>query len=652
MAQNIPIYIPTYISDAQYNPARVLPRIFFYNGQLECIDWYTADSGNVAVKQTAFPYFDNYNVITGSFPSEGSVSLLFNNEAPVYGNLPTASLFTEYWDTYVGLLYNPTTRLFNCEAIIPLADYIKMELNDIVEWRGNYYHLRAMNDYNLSNGEVKLQLLGPLLPDILPEILPAIKNTTTTTTVAPTTTTSTTTTPPCAGCRTYYMKATGSGANVDFFWIDCDGTPQSIVGMGNNDEVAVCSITSGSYPYYSASVGSGILSSCQSTCSCDCYDFTQSYATGPYSYYPCSQAVGIGIPTYGSFTGVDIGIVTCISNGSALIGLNPVAPNTGSGGCTGCATTTTTTTSTTTTTTQPPTTTTTTQTCAGCRQYTFTAYTDDTANYIINWIDCDSVSQSVYLNAYVSNPTASAVLCALPTPAPYAVFDGGTGSYSIVSSSCGNICSSSCNCSDGIVNIDASISYYQCGNNTPQFDSFPGSGSIVKCWNSDLPSIGLILSGSNSDTGCFCPTTTTTTSTTSTTTTTTSTTTTTTTTTQAPTTTTTTQACCQIDVLTNSSLDVDIDTIDVDGTAVTVTGGSLPNTPGNGTTVCTTITGTVDVTVSTFNSVAGQRITFCDSNGVCTCYNITGTGPATWTWTNVFIDCITPPTLIAEDGSC
>jgi len=41
-----------------------------------------------------------------------------------------------------------------------------MELNDIVEWRGNYYHLRAINDYNLSNGECKLQLLGPLLYDV------------------------------------------------------------------------------------------------------------------------------------------------------------------------------------------------------------------------------------------------------------------------------------------------------------------------------------------------------------------------------------------------------------------------------------------------------------------------------------------------------
>ena len=108
----------------------------------------------------------------------------------------------------------------------------------------------------------------------------------------------------------------------------------------------------------------------------------------------------------------------------------------------------------------------------------------------------------------------------------------------------------------------------------------------------------------------------------------------------------------KIDILTNSSLDVDINTFDVDGTAATVTGGSLPNTPGNGTTLCSTITGTVDIQVSTFNSVAGQKITLCDSNGTCTCYNITGTGPATWTWTDVVLNCSTNMTLEAADGSC
>ena len=143
---NIPIYIPTLISDINYNPAKVYPRIYFYNGQVSCDPYwmeYKPTSGSTSVTQvqlSSFPYTDHYNVVTGSFPSQGSKSLLFQNENPVYGASPTSSLYSDYWQTYIQLLYDPKTRLINCSGIIPLAEYYKMELNDIVEWRGNYFH--------------------------------------------------------------------------------------------------------------------------------------------------------------------------------------------------------------------------------------------------------------------------------------------------------------------------------------------------------------------------------------------------------------------------------------------------------------------------------------------------------------------------------
>lgn len=171
MAQKIPIYIPTYISDQNYSPARVQPRLLYYNGEVECENYYlqgwespTANPKTLEKPQISrFPYFDNYNVVSGSFPTTGSKSLLFYNEQPVYGSTPEESLYSQYWEDYVTLLYNPRTRLLNLSAVIPLADYIDMELNDIVNFRGNDYHLRAINDYNLSTGECKIQLLGPIL---------------------------------------------------------------------------------------------------------------------------------------------------------------------------------------------------------------------------------------------------------------------------------------------------------------------------------------------------------------------------------------------------------------------------------------------------------------------------------------------------------
>jgi hypothetical protein len=169
MSQIIPIYIPTYINNAEYTPARVLPRLLFYNGLLDCQTYYiesgSLTTSGVSYTQNAFPYFDNYNVVSGSFPTTNSRTLLFNNEDAAYGEEPTETLYSEYWQTYINLLYNPKTRLLECAAIIPLADYVNMELNDIVNFRGNYYHLRAINDYSLKTGECNLQLLGPIIPD-------------------------------------------------------------------------------------------------------------------------------------------------------------------------------------------------------------------------------------------------------------------------------------------------------------------------------------------------------------------------------------------------------------------------------------------------------------------------------------------------------
>lgn len=166
----LPITIPLYIGDQNYSPTQVFPRIMYYNGQISSSRYYIeglSDPPN-SVSSTAlntFPYFDNYNVVSGSYPTIDSKSLLFNNESATNGSTPENSLISDYWSTYLGLLYNPRTRLVNASAVIPLAKYFEMELNDLVQFRGNYYHLRAINDYDLTTGECLVQLLGPVISD-------------------------------------------------------------------------------------------------------------------------------------------------------------------------------------------------------------------------------------------------------------------------------------------------------------------------------------------------------------------------------------------------------------------------------------------------------------------------------------------------------
>jgi hypothetical protein len=239
MSQRIPIYIPTFISDQNYNPNRVLPRILFFNGMLDC-ETYCIESGSLntdgSIKEVSqFPYFDHYNVVSGSFPTSGSDSLLFNNENPVYGQQPTENLFTNYWTNYVELLYNPKTRLLAASAIIPLADYFDMELNDIVNWRGNYYHLRAINEYNLKTGECKIQLLGPIIADTFGGINPF---TTTTTTTTSTTTTTTTTTAAPTTTTTSTTTTTGApSAILDWSFSETGGANGEMIIYVNGSAV-------------------------------------------------------------------------------------------------------------------------------------------------------------------------------------------------------------------------------------------------------------------------------------------------------------------------------------------------------------------------------------------------------------------------------
>ena len=181
-SSTFPIWVPMYVSDANFNPAKVLPRIFFYNGTVQAspyfIEGYTLPNTS-SINQTTFtkfPYFDNYSsgsiAGTASFqPTANAASLLYNNEQAVWGTTPTGSLVSTYWDTYLALLYNPRTRLVNASAVIPLADYFEIELNDVAEFRGNYYHLRAINEYNLTTGECNIQLLGPLIEDTISSVL-------------------------------------------------------------------------------------------------------------------------------------------------------------------------------------------------------------------------------------------------------------------------------------------------------------------------------------------------------------------------------------------------------------------------------------------------------------------------------------------------
>lgn len=157
------LIIPVFIANDKYEPTTVSPRILFYNGIKNTVGWWINDN-NAYSNITIYPYFDVYS---GNTPNEDSKSLLFYNEESSFGTKPTQSVYTMFWDNYISTLYNPKTRLLEAKGIIPLTTYFNLVLNDIVEFKGNYYHLITINNYNVNTGECDLELLGPIIYDSL-----------------------------------------------------------------------------------------------------------------------------------------------------------------------------------------------------------------------------------------------------------------------------------------------------------------------------------------------------------------------------------------------------------------------------------------------------------------------------------------------------
>lgn len=106
----------------------------------------------------------------------------------------------------------------------------------------------------------------------------------------------------------------------------------------------------------------------------------------------------------------------------------------------------------------------------------------------------------------------------------------------------------------------------------------------------------------------------------------------------------------QIDI-TNGSLDIQINSVYVNGVNTTVIGGVLPNTTGNGTNLSTNQLGTYTVDVNYSTSVAGQHITLTDSDNVSICQN-TLTGSNTMTFTGVKVATYQNVSIDAQDGTC
>ena len=105
--------------------------------------------------------------------------------------------------------------------------------------------------------------------------------------------------------------------------------------------------------------------------------------------------------------------------------------------------------------------------------------------------------------------------------------------------------------------------------------------------------------------------------------------------------------------ISNSSLDISITDVEINGVSVTYDGGqNFPvDTSDNGF-FTTTQLGTYNIVVYYSASISGQHIDVTDSNNTLTCHNVPGNGSGTFTVTGAIINSVVTVNIDVLDGTC
>jgi uncharacterized delta-60 repeat protein len=105
--------------------------------------------------------------------------------------------------------------------------------------------------------------------------------------------------------------------------------------------------------------------------------------------------------------------------------------------------------------------------------------------------------------------------------------------------------------------------------------------------------------------------------------------------------------------ITNSSLDISITDVEINGVSVTYDGGqNFPVDSGDNGFFTTTQLGTYNIVVYYSASISGQHIDVTDSNSTLTCHNVPGNGSGTFTVTSAIINSVVTVNIDVLDGTC
>ena len=112
------------------------------------------------IDQYSYPLMSTYQ----DFPTTTATkSVAFGVEATISGDAATATLYDEFFKTYLSRIFSTKSRIVHFDAILPVNEWLQLEMNDTIAVSGNYYKIQNI-EYDILNEKAHLVLIS--YPDV------------------------------------------------------------------------------------------------------------------------------------------------------------------------------------------------------------------------------------------------------------------------------------------------------------------------------------------------------------------------------------------------------------------------------------------------------------------------------------------------------
>ena len=148
---NIPVFL-----DSDSKLVQQDYTMFYYGGKQSVSDTWFFNGVTQYVMPLMTPYSE-YPTLSTSY------SNAFGLELSLRGDAPLNTMYLMYWNEYLSRMYSTQSRVVKMTAILPVGEWLNLELNDTIAISSNYYKVQSIQ-YDMLTEQANLELVT--YPDV------------------------------------------------------------------------------------------------------------------------------------------------------------------------------------------------------------------------------------------------------------------------------------------------------------------------------------------------------------------------------------------------------------------------------------------------------------------------------------------------------